>query len=82
MKPPRTSWRNFPEVLIHSNESAVKQHPHYWAAKTGDAIAADNLVRDTLNLGQIDALLGLLNGHQPILVSAHAYEQYGGECHP
>ncbi len=82
MKPPRTSWRDFPGVLIHANESAVKQHPHYWAAKTGDAIAADNLVRDTLNLEQIDALITLLTGHQPILVSAHAYEQNGVNAIP
>lgn len=82
MKPPRTSWRDFPDVLIHASESAVKQHPHYWAAKTGDAVAADNLVCDTLNPGQIDALSALLAGHQPILVSAHAYEQNGVNAIP
>ncbi|MDO8464453.1 MAG: hypothetical protein Q7S46_04260 [Gallionella sp.] len=40
MKPPRKPWEDFPNVLIHASESAVKQHPHYWAAKTGDAVAA------------------------------------------
>jgi len=82
MKPPRTSWGDFPDVLIYANKSAVKQHPHYWAAKTGDAVAADLLVRDTLNLAQIDALASLLNGHKPILVSAHAYEQNGVNAIP
>ncbi len=82
MKPPRTNWRDFPDVLIHASESAVKQHIHYWEAKTGDAVAADNLVRDTLNLTQIDVLSALLVGHQPILVSAHAYEQNGVNAIP
>lgn len=82
MKPPRTPWGNFSDVLIHASESSVKQHPHYWAAKTGDAVAADDLVRDTLNLLQTDALSALLAGHQPILVSAHAYEQNGVNAIP
>ncbi len=58
------------------------QTAHYWAAKTGDAVAADNLVRDTLNQAQIDALATLLKGHRPILVSAHAYEQNGVNAIP
>ena len=33
IKPPRTPWGNFPDVLIHAGESAVKQHPAYKAAK-------------------------------------------------
>ena len=82
MHPPRTKWGEFPDVLIHANESAVKQHLHYWAAKTGDAVAADDLVRDTINSDKIDALLSLLSGHQPILVSAHAYEQNGVNAIP
>ena len=83
MKPPRTHcWKNFPDVLIHASESAVKQHANYWEAKTGDAVAADNLVRDTLNPIQIDALATLLKGHRPILVSAHAYEQNGVNAIP
>ena len=32
---PRTPWVNFPDVLIHASESAVKQHPAYKAAKAG-----------------------------------------------
>lgn len=69
-------------MLIHASESAVKQHAHYWAAKTGDAVAADNLVRDTLNPVQADTLAALLWGHHPILVSAHAYEQNGVNAIP
>ena len=82
MKPPRTRWGDFPDVLIHARESIVKQHTQYWAAKTGDAIAADNLVCDALNLLQVDALAALLPGNHPILVSAHAYEQNGVNAIP
>ena len=28
IKPPRTLWGDFPDVLIHAHESAVKQHRH------------------------------------------------------
>ena len=82
MKPPRIPWGDFPDVLIHASESAVKQHPSYWAAKTGDSVAADVLIRATINPAQIDALSALLVGHQPILVSAHAYEQNGVNAIP
>jgi len=82
MKPPRTPWGNFSDVLIHASESTVKQHPHYWAAKTGDALAADYLVKDTLNPAKIEALSVLLAGRKPILVSAHAYEQNGVNAIP
>ena len=82
MKPPRVPWGNFANVLIHASESSVKQHPHYWAAKTGDALAADYLVNDTLNPAKIETLAVLLAGHKPILVSAHAYEQNGVNAIP
>lgn len=69
-------------MLIHAAESAVKQHPRYWDAKTGDAVAADLLVSATLNPAQTEALAGLLAGRYPILVSAHAYERNGVNAIP
>ncbi|MDR1662157.1 MAG: hypothetical protein LBR95_07005, partial [Azoarcus sp.] len=51
MNPPRAAWGDFPNVLIHADESAVKQHPDYRAAKSGDADAAARLVADTFNDG-------------------------------
>lgn len=42
-QPPRSPWNDFPDVLIHASESAVKQHPRYPAAKSGDAEAAIEL---------------------------------------
>jgi hypothetical protein len=49
IRPPRTPWDEFPDVLIHASESAVKQHPAYNAAKSGNGVAALALVNDTLN---------------------------------
>jgi len=69
-------------VLIHSVESWVKQHPDYRAAKSGDGFAAIRLVNDTLNMQQVAALATLLAGHQPVLVSAHAYEREGVNAIP
>jgi hypothetical protein len=41
----RTPWNGFPPVVIHSPELAVKRHPEYLAAKSGDTEAAFALVR-------------------------------------
>jgi hypothetical protein len=38
--PPRSAWRNFPDVLIHAQESAVKKHAGYLAAKSGEIASA------------------------------------------
>ena len=74
---PRTAWRNFPNVFIHAAESAVKQHPAYRLAKSGDDGAATDLVLDTFNLDQVMALDALAAGRTPTLVSAHAFEREG-----
>ena len=52
MSPPRTPWLDFPDVFIHASESAVKRHPHYRAAKSGDAQAAAALVAATSSHAQ------------------------------
>ena len=78
MRPPRTAWGDIPDVLIHSSESNVKQHPDYRAAKSGDAEAAKNLINDTINNNQVEALRALVVDKEiPILVSAHALEADG-----
>ena len=74
---PRTAWRDFPNVFIHAAESAVKQHPAYRLAKSGDDGAATDLVLDTFNLDQAMALDALTAGRTPTLVSAHAFEREG-----
>jgi hypothetical protein len=82
VKPPRTPWGAFPDVLIHASESAVKQHPAYKAAKSGDGPSAIALVDDTMNEQQNLRLFELLQGHTPTLVSAHAYEREGVNAIP
>lgn len=82
MKPPRTAWHDFPDVLIHASETAVKQHPAHPAAKSGDAVAAVHLVRDTLNLQQVASLGRMQTGRKPVLVSAHALENQGVNAIP
>lgn len=81
-RPPRTPWRSFPDVLIHARESAVKQHPAYRAAKSGDGLAAMALVNDAMDARQNRQLADLLKGHRPTLVSAHAYEREGVNAIP
>jgi hypothetical protein len=77
IRPPRSPWGSFPDVLIHASESAVKQHPAYKAAKAGHGPSATVLVNDTMSDLQNQVLVDMLRGHRPTLVSAHAYEREG-----
>ncbi len=78
----RTPLFHFPDVIIHAPESAVKKHPRYKEAKSGDNEAALELVQDTINPEQITLLKNLLNGRTPFLASAHAYEAEGVNAIP
>ena len=82
MHPPRTPWHDFPDVLIHAAETAVKQHPAYPAAKSGDGVAAMMLVQATLSTGKVVALQRLLDDRAATLVSAHAFEREGVNAIP
>ena len=82
IKPPRTPWGNFPDVLIHAGESAVKQHSAYKAAKAGGDDAATALVLDTFNMECAHALLRIAGDSVPTLVSAHALEREGVNAIP
>lgn len=64
-KPPRSPWDGFPDVLIRAPETQVKQHPRYPAAKSGDADAAMDLVADTLDIEQVEALGAMFPGVAP-----------------
>ena len=75
IKPPRTPWGIFPEVLIHASESAVKQHPAYKAAKSGDDGAAAELVLATFNLNQAMDLKRIAGDRTPTLVSARLQDE-------
>jgi hypothetical protein len=87
MFPPRTVWKDFPDVFIHAGETAVKQHARYRAAKSGDSDAAMELVIACLNSERCRALsdfVGTLRSPalRPTLVSAHAYEREGVNAIP
>ncbi|WMP18322.1 phosphoribosyltransferase [Thiothrix lacustris] len=78
----RYPWNAFPAVWIHANESAVKQHPAYLAAKSGDPDSAYLLVDALLNPVTVEQLALAFGNQQPILVSAHAVEGAGVNAIP
>lgn len=82
LKPSRTRWNQFPDVILHASESTVKQHPAYAAAKSGDADAAFVLVKDTVTPTAIAALKTLIGARTPVLASAHAFEKSGVNAIP
>lgn len=72
----RYAWGEFPPVWIHAEEMAVKRHPDYSAAKTGDSDAAFRLV-EALASNAVCHQLGMHFPERPILVSSHAVERNG-----
>ena len=84
--PPRMPWVQFSDVILLADEGVLKRHPRYSLAKAGDVIAAMNLVGDLVDETGIVAILGLIDSVSedglPVLVSAHAYEQYGVNAIP
>ena len=83
--PPRVAWRDFPDAVLLADETKTRRHPMYAAAKTGDAEAAANFVRELVNEAGVAAvrrLLGAVDVDLPVLVSAHAYERDGFNAIP
>ncbi len=76
-KPARTSWHEFPDVLIHAEESGVKKNANYPAAKAGNVPAARRLVEAMLNETVVAKVRALAAGANPQLASVHAYEAEG-----
>ena len=75
--PPRSPWRNFPDVLMHAQESAVKKHVDYPAAKSGEIPSARRVVESTLSDSMVKALGSIASSSNPVLASVHAYEAEG-----
>ena len=77
MKPVRVPLYGFPDVVLHADESAVKRHPQYQAAKAGDITAADLLVAELASQERLGELTASLKGHAVELVPIHALESAG-----
>ena len=84
--PPRVAWETFADVVLLASESAVKHHADYAAAKSGDAVAAANLVNSLVAETGVNAIRALVaevsQRGEPVLVSAHAYESHGVNAIP
>lgn len=76
-KPIRATWSNFPDVLIFSEQGAVKRHPEYLAAKTGDVGAAKRLAADLIGAEAIASVARLVGGRDTKLLPVHALEAGG-----
>ncbi|MDR2876239.1 MAG: phosphoribosyltransferase [Methylobacillus sp.] len=77
VKPKRALWGNFPDVVIQATESAVKKHPCYTSAKTGDIDAALRLVQDCMPQEALDILRRRLVGKLPVVAAVQAVENMG-----
>ncbi len=79
--PPRRTWRHgFPDAVLLASESEVKKHSCYLAAKSGDDVAATELVHSLVGpngIVQVRRLLEFVGDQECSLVCAHAYEQEG-----
>ena len=73
----RSAWGQFPDVVIHAEESAVKKHPLYTAAKGGAASAAEGLLLETISLNAIVTLCEIIGREQVRLLPVHALEADG-----
>lgn len=62
---------------ILADESTVKKHPEYMAAKAGDIAAAKQLVSDVLNAEAVNRIKLALGGTSPILTPVYAFEETG-----
>jgi hypoxanthine-guanine phosphoribosyltransferase len=77
MKPARLPLFDVPDVLLHADELALKRHPGYQAAKSGNVAAADVLTSQLVNSATVAELVALLEGRVPELVPIHALETEG-----
>ena len=69
-------------MVIHSDLRARNTHPSYVAAKTGDAEAANRLVRDLLSVERTEWLARFLAGKRTTLVGVTADEVGGFNAIP
>ena len=75
-------WENFPDVLLHAAETAIKHDAVYAAAKSGDANAASDLVRRSVNFQAMQRLAQMVAGRTAVFASVHAEEANGRNAIP
>lgn len=79
---PRFPWGVFPDAAIIAPETDVRTHQSYADAKSGDGIAAADLVQAFINMAELSTLRALGNDRDITLVSAHAEESMGRNAIP
>lgn len=80
MQPYRIPLIGFPDVVLHAEESAVKKHPGYAAAKGGDDLSAYGVAADLIDwtcLGSQGRLGAMVDAKDIELVPVHALESAG-----
>lgn len=80
--PDRSAWNDFPDVAILAGESAVKKHPDYLAAKSGDIAAAKRLALAFIGEEQIQLIQIALGNAKPIVAAVQAIEEAGENVIP
>ena len=75
----RTPWLAFPGVEIcDADENSVSKHPAYVAAKSGDADAANEVIKQFVNTKFLEDLKSHIVGDEtPIVAAVHAEEEFG-----
>jgi DNA mismatch repair ATPase MutS/hypoxanthine-guanine phosphoribosyltransferase len=81
-KIPRVPWRDFPEVVVHTEYTTVRHHPDFRAAKSGDYDAAYRFVRAHFSQTALTLILELVGNDLPIIVPVRAEEISGRNAIP
>lgn len=81
-KPKRSGWHNFPNVAILAEESAVKKHPDYQTAKSGDIAAAKRLALYFVTDGSLQSIRAGIGQSKPIVAAVQALEESGENVIP
>lgn len=81
-KPKRSDWHNIPDVAILADESSVKKHPDYLAAKSGDIGAAKRLALHFVSEESLLSIRAGIGQTRPVIVAVQALEESGENVIP
>jgi len=82
LHPIRTSWSDFPDVLIVADMPLVQGHADFAAAKCGDLHASKCLVDDLMKGKTEHAIRSLIDNKKPVVIPVHALEVSGANTIP